>query len=121
MHGVAAHLAETADGRLAASHRVDGFAPSVLTAILHDRAKAFDRTGDEIKRSLVRDQLSPFVIISIRQQGRDRDFREFRITVKLLTVGVSELGAFYLEVNEFRAGGIEPIELKTFQQRKLLQ
>ena len=64
-----------------------------------------------------RDQLAPFVVIGIRQQGGDRHLHELGIAVKFLAVGISEFGAFDLGMDEFGAGGIEPVELKTFQQR----
>src|SRR6202044_1959115 len=51
----------------------------------------------------------------------DRDFRELWIAVKFLAVSISEFGAFDLGVDEFRPRGIEPVELKALQQRKLLQ
>ena len=122
MHGVAAHLAEAADGRLARAHGADCLAMAFGAAQLHDRAKAFDRAGEEIERGLVPgDQLAALVIVGVRQQGRDRDVGEFRIAVKLLAVGEGELGAFDLQVDEFGAGGIEPVELKALQQRELLQ
>ena len=53
MHGVAAHLAEPADGRLAGAHGADRLAMALGAAQLHDRAEAFDRAGDEIERGLV--------------------------------------------------------------------
>ena len=68
-----------------------------------DRAKAFDRAGDEIERGLVRDQLAALVVVGIRQQRRDRDVGEFRIAVEFLAVGIGELGAFDLQMDEFRA------------------
>src|SRR5215471_16945755 len=59
MHGVAAHLAETADRRLAPAHGADGFAMAFGTAQLDDRAEACDRAGKKIERGLVGDQLTP--------------------------------------------------------------
>src|SRR5712691_10415964 len=41
MHGVAAHFAETADGRLTGAHGADRLAVSFLTAQFYDRAKPF--------------------------------------------------------------------------------
>ena len=79
MHGVAAHLAEAADGRLARAHGADRLAMAFGAAQLDDRAEAFDRAGDEIERGLVsRDQLAALVIVGVRQQGRDRDVGEVR-------------------------------------------
>ena len=113
MHGVAAHLAEAADGRLAGAHGADRLAIALLAAQLDDGAKTFDRAGDEIERGLFRDQLAALVIVGIRQQRRDRDFGEFRIAVEFLAVGKGELGAFDLQMDEFRARGIEPVELES--------
>src|SRR4029077_5302639 len=84
--------------------------------------KTFDRAGDEIERGLIpRDQLAAFVVIGVRQQGRDRDLREFRVAIKFLAVGKGELGAFGLQVDEIGTGRIETGELEALQQRELLQ
>src|SRR5437763_1730875 len=122
MHGVAAHLAKAADGRLARAHGADGFAMALGTAQFYDGAETFDRAGREIERGLVLcDQLAAFVVVGIRQQGRDRDIRELWIAIKFFAVGKRKFGAFDLQMDEIRAGGIEPVELKSLEQRKLLQ
>jgi hypothetical protein len=59
--------------------------------------------------------------IGIREQRLDRDLGETGIAVEFLAVGISELGAFDLQMDEFGAGGIEPVECKSLEQRKLLQ
>src|SRR5262249_53750821 len=120
-YGVAAHLTETADSRLACAHGADRLAMALGAAQLYDRTKAFDGAGDKIERSLVRDQLAALIIIRVGQQCPDRDFREFGIAIKLLAVGISELGAFDLQMDEFGSRGIEAVELKSLEQRQLLQ
>ena len=112
MHGVAAHLAEAADGGLARAHGADRLAVAFGAAQLDDRAETLDRAGDEIERGLFRDQLAALVVVGIRQQRRDRDVGEFRIAVEFLAVGKGELGAFDLQVDEFRPRRIEPVELE---------
>src|SRR5579883_3087678 len=67
MHGVAVHLAEAPDRGLAAAHGADGLALPLLAAKFDRPAKALDRAGNEIQRSLVRDQLATLVVIGIRQ------------------------------------------------------
>ena len=113
MHGVAAHFAEAADGRLARAHGADRLAMAFGAAHLDDRAETFDRAGQEIERGLVlRDQLAAFVVVGVRQQGRDRDVGEFGIAVEFLAIGKRELGAFDLQMDEFGPGGIEPVEFE---------
>ena len=46
--------------------RADRLAMAFGAAQLDDRAKAFDRAGDEIERGLFRDQLAALVVIGIR-------------------------------------------------------
>ena len=122
MHGVAAHLAEAADGRLARAHGADRLAMAFGAAQFYHGAEALDRAGHEIERGLVSgDQLAALVIVGVRQQGRDRDLGEFGIAIKFLAVGEGELGAFDLQMDEFGTRGIEPVEFKAFQQRELLQ
>ncbi len=60
-------------------------------------------------------------VIGIRQKRRDRDLVEFRVAIKLLAVGKSKFGAFGLQMNEFGACWIEPVEFEALQQRQLLQ
>ncbi len=67
MHGVAAHLAEPADGRLAGAHGADRLAVALRAAQFYDRAKTFDRARDEVERGFFRDQLAPLVIVGIGQ------------------------------------------------------
>ena len=112
MHGVAAHFAEAADGRLAGAHGADRLAVALGAAQFYHRAKTFDRARDEVERGFFRDQLAALVIIGIRQQRRDRDFGKIRIAIKFLAVGISELRAFDLQMDEFRTGRIEPVELE---------
>src|SRR5262245_58077608 len=100
MHGIAAYFAKTADSRLACAHGTDRLAMALSTAQLYDRAEAFDGSRNEVERSFVRDQLAALIVIRVGQQRRDRDFREFGIAIKLLAVRISELGAFYLQMNE---------------------
>src|ERR1700750_697860 len=121
MHGVATDLAEAAHGRLAGAHGANRFTLPFLTPQLHDAAETLDRAGDEVERGFVRDQLAALVIVSVRQQRRDRNLGEFWIAVELLAIGISELGTFDLKMDEFGACRIEAIELKAFQQRELLQ
>src|SRR3954449_4879932 len=121
MHGIATHLAEAADRRLARAHGANGLAMSLGAAQFDDRTKTLDRAGEEIQRGLVSgNQLAAFVIVGIRQQGLDRDVGEFWVAVKLLAIGEGEFCALDLQMNEFGTGGIEPVELKALQQRELL-
>ena len=67
MHGVATHFAEASDRRLAGAERADRLALPLGAAQLDHDAKALDRAGEEVERSLVGDELAPFIVISIRQ------------------------------------------------------
>src|SRR4051812_22154541 len=101
MHGVATHLAETADGGLAGAHRADRLAMAFGPAQLYHRAKTFDRPGKEIERGLVfRDQFATLVAVGIRQQRRDRDIRKLWIAVEFFAVGESKLRGFDLQMDE---------------------
>jgi hypothetical protein len=82
---------------------------------LDDRAKTFDRARDEIERGLVfGDELAAFVVIGIRQQGRDRDLSEFGIAIKLLAIGEGEFRAFDLQMDEVGPGRVKPSSSKPF-------
>lgn len=63
MDGVSAHLAEAARGRLAGVERADRLAVAVGAAQLDDGAKARDRAGPKVERSLVGDDLAVLVFI----------------------------------------------------------
>ena len=122
MHGIAAHFAKAADSRLARAHGADRLAVPLGTAQFYDRAETFHRARDKIERGFVSgDELAAFVIVGIRQQGLDRDVGEFWVAVEFFAVGESEFGAFDLQMNEFGAARVEPVELKSLQQRELLQ
>lgn len=121
MHGVAANLAEAPHRRLAGTERADGLALALGAAQLDLAAKAFDRAGEEIERSLVGDELAPLVIVGIRQQRPDQDLGELGIAIEFLAVGEGKLGAFDLEMDELRPGRIEPVERKALEQRELLE
>src|SRR6266481_3339341 len=58
MHGVAAHLAEAADSRLAGPHGADRLAVAFGAAQFDDGAETFDRARNEIERRLFGDQLA---------------------------------------------------------------
>src|SRR6266700_5894858 len=119
MHGVAAYLAEAPDRRLARAHRADRLAVALGAAQLDHGAETFDRSRREIERGLVRDELATLVIVGVRQQRGDGDFAELRIAIKFLAVGKGELGALDLQMDELRTRGIEPVELKSLEQREL--
>ena len=70
MHGVATHLAETADGGLAGAHGSDRLALAFLAAQLHDRAKTLDRAGNEVERGLLEGRQRPAVRISSSDSDR---------------------------------------------------
>ena len=121
MHGVAAHLADAADGRLARAHAADGVALAFLAPQLHHRAEALDRARTQFERRRVGDELAALVVVGVGQQRRHRHLDEIGIAVEFLAVGIGELGAFDQDVDEFRAGRIEAVEIEALEQRKLLQ
>src|SRR3954452_20357259 len=110
MHGVAAHLAEAPHGWFAGAERADGLALAFGAAQLDHAAKALDRARPQIERSFIGNQLSTFVVVSVRQQRRDRDLAELGIAVEFFAVGEGELGALDLEMDELGPGRIEPVE-----------
>src|SRR5262249_30036873 len=67
MHGIAAHLAEAADGRLARAQAADR-APAFLATQLDHRAEALDRPGTQFERGLVTYELAPLVVVGVRKE-----------------------------------------------------
>src|ERR1700719_2911469 len=121
MHGVAAHLAEPADGRLAGPHGANRLPRPFGAPELHHGAKALDRTGPQLEGCGVVNELPPLVIVGVGEQCLDRYLLEFRIAVEFLAIRESELRGLHHGVDEFRAGDIEPFEPETLEQRQLLQ
>ncbi len=121
MDGVAAHLADAADRRLARAHAADRAPLALLAAQLHDRAEALDRTGAQLMRGLVGDQLPPLIVVGIRQQRRHRHLDEPRVAVEGFAIGIGELGALDEEMDELRADRICIHEVEALEQRQLLQ
>src|ERR1700693_5099240 len=57
MHGIAAHLAEAANGGFAGAHGADRLALTFLTAQFDHGPKTLDRAGAESERGFLGDQL----------------------------------------------------------------
>src|SRR5882672_4637051 len=124
MHGVAAHFAEPADGRLAGSRGGDRL-PAVARMRgrleLDHGAEAFDRTRPQLKRSRVVDELAALFVVGIGEQGLHRYLLEFRIAVELLAVRKGKLRCLHDGMDEFRTRDIEAVEVKALEQGELLE
>src|ERR1044072_4871228 len=121
MHGIANDFAEPADRRLAGTQRSYGRARSFRFSNFNDGAEALERTRPQFERGLLADELASFLVVAVRQERFDRHVDEIRVAVEAFPVGVSELGAFDLEVNEIRTGRVEAVEIEPLEKRKLLQ
>src|SRR5262249_27962985 len=65
MHGVAAHFPHTAYSWFARAHAADGAAFALLAAQLHHRAEASDRSGAQLERGLLADELAPLFVVGV--------------------------------------------------------
>src|SRR5262245_29661549 len=63
MHGIAAHLTQPADGRLARAHAADRAALAVVAPQLHHRAEAGDGSRTQFERSVLADEFSPLFVV----------------------------------------------------------
>ena len=127
MHGVAARVAKSPDGRLARAHpshrRLAGAGRQRLGLAqkLDHRAEALDRAGAQFERGLVGDELAAFAVVGVRQQRRHRHFDKIRIAIEHFAVRIGELRRFDNQMNKVGAGRIEAVEIEALEQRKLLQ
>src|SRR5207253_1691483 len=121
MHGIAAHLAEAADGRLARAQAADRAPLPFLATQLDHRAEALDRPGAQFERSLVTDELAPLVVVGVGKERRHRHLDKVGIAVEFLAIGIRELGALDGAVNEIRSHRIGAIEIEAVEQRQLLR
>src|SRR5215471_14209389 len=103
MHGIAAHLAEAADGRLARAQASDRAPRAFFATQLNHRAEARDRPRTQFERSLVTYELAPLVVVGVRKERRHRHLDKVGIAVEFFAIGIGELGALDEEVNETRA------------------
>src|ERR1700731_4661319 len=62
MHGVAAHLADASDGRLAGAHAADRMALTLLAAQLHHGAEPANRSRAQFERGLAVDKLAALIV-----------------------------------------------------------
>ena len=114
MHGVAAHLTDPPDGRLACAKRTDRGTLAGVAPQLYYRAEAFDRAGSELQRRGFANELAPLGVVGVGEQRRHRHLDEIRIAVKAFAVGIGELGGLDLEMDEIGLSGIESVELVAF-------
>src|SRR5919197_3988260 len=121
MHGIAAHLADASDGRLARAHAADGAALPLLATQLHHRAETGDRAGPQFERGLLVDELAPLLVVGVGKERRGRHFDKIGIAIEFFAIGVGELRALDQEVDEIGARGIGAVEVETLEQRQLLQ
>src|SRR5262245_65567311 len=121
MHGIAAHLADAPDARLARAHAADRAPRALLPTQLHHRAETLDRPGTQFERGLVAYELAPLVVVGIREQRRHRHLGKVGIAVEFFAIGIGKLGALDEEVDEIRAYRIGAIEVEALEQRQLLQ
>src|SRR5262249_56330099 len=112
MHGIAAHLAEAPDGRLARAQAADRAPRAFLATQLDHRAEALDRPGTQFERGLVTYELAPLVVVGVRKERRHRHLDKVGIAVEFLAIGIGELGAPDEEVNEIRADRLSAIEIQ---------
>src|SRR5205807_1363804 len=106
---------------LAGAELADRGALAFFAAQLDDGTEAFDRTGLELERRLVRDELAPLGVVGIGKQRGHRHVDEVRIAIERLAIRIGELGAFDVEVDEIGAGRIQAIEVEALDQRQLLE
>ena len=122
MTGIAADICGLRHGRLTDAdetrHRRRVACDS--RAIVELGAVALDQTWPQLKRRLVSNQIATPSIVIVGQQRIDRHIHARRIAVKLFTVGEGKFGAFGNRVNEFRTQRIHRVEVKMFEQGKLL-
>ena len=72
MDGIAAHLAKTADGRLARPHSGDRAPLPVLAPQLHHGAETGNRTGPQFMRGLAGDELAARIVVGVGEERGDR-------------------------------------------------
>ena len=122
MHGVAVGLADAADRGLAGAARRDAQPHAIGAAQLHDAAEAVDLAGTLLHRGVGRvDELAAVGIVGVRQQGLHGHVDERRIAVEGLAIGIGELQAFDLQVDEVGAGRIHAVEVEALEKGELLQ
>ncbi len=121
MHGIAAHLADAADGRLARAHAADGAALPLLATQLHHRAEARDRSGPQFERGLLADEPAPLLVVGVGKQRRHRHLDKVGIAVEFFAIRVGELRALDEQMDELGARGIGAVEIEALEQRQLLE
>src|SRR5215831_14360153 len=121
MHSIADYLANASDRRLSRTEGPHRRTRTFGTTQLHNRAETFDGAWTQFERSTFANQLAAFGIVAIGKECLDRHLHEIRIAVEAFAIGVGELGAFNLQMDEIGTGRIKAIEVTAFQQRQLLQ